>query len=257
MEPSLSVAPDRLCSHLARSQHGVVTRDQALQRGLSATAIRRRVTRGSWNEFLPGVYWVAGVPESWEGRLFGALKWAGGDAVASHRAAAALWEFPGFGGEVVEITSPHHLRSPDGEVIIHASSTFARHDVTNLRGMALTSPARTLLDLGAVAKPRQVEAALYDALRRRITSLPRVKWTLQVGGGPGRRGRRSQKVGGGDLGPQCTSTEPPPDGADPALEKATYPHAMRGVQSRGPRQACRDARSSLSRHQACHRGRWL
>lgn len=52
----------------------------------------------------------------------------------------------------------------------------------------VTTPTRTLIDLGAVVKPLVVEAALYDVLRRRMTTMPRLKWGLHVSGGRGRRG---------------------------------------------------------------------
>lgn len=52
----------------------------------------------------------------------------------------------------------------------------------------LTTPARTLLDLGAVANIETVEAALEDALRKNLTTLPALHWQLRTAGGKGVRG---------------------------------------------------------------------
>ncbi|MGH2705111.1 MAG: type IV toxin-antitoxin system AbiEi family antitoxin domain-containing protein [Actinomycetota bacterium] len=57
-----AMGPDVACSRLARSQQGLVTASQALQRGLSQRTVQRRVTSGAWEKLLPGVYRLPGAP---------------------------------------------------------------------------------------------------------------------------------------------------------------------------------------------------
>ncbi|HEV2757425.1 MAG TPA: DUF559 domain-containing protein [Actinomycetota bacterium] len=52
----------------------------------------------------------------------------------------------------------------------------------------MTTPARTLLDLGAVEPVDKVEAALDGALRTGLVSLPRLRWFVSAYGGRGTRG---------------------------------------------------------------------
>jgi very-short-patch-repair endonuclease len=172
------------CEELARKQFGVLHRRQALASGLSRHSIDRLVASRRWTGLFPCVYRIIGATESWQQLIFAAHLWAGADAVASHRAAAALWELDGCHPGVIELTSPRYLRRPP-TLVVHRSSV-ASFDCTWRHGIPLTTPARTLLDLGAVVDRSVVEMAVEDALRRGLVSLPRLRWTLDR---LGRRGR--------------------------------------------------------------------
>ena len=63
--------PDAL-SLLAREQDGVITREQAVGHGLSATGVTRLVRDGLWLRVARGVYLTAPIQPSWP-----ALAWAG------------------------------------------------------------------------------------------------------------------------------------------------------------------------------------
>jgi hypothetical protein len=88
----------------------------------------------------------------------------------------------------VEVTTTRNLRSSWEWLIVHRADRLDRADATRLPPIALTSVARTLLDLGGMVAVPRVEAALDDALRRRLVSLPRLHACLQRVGGRGRRG---------------------------------------------------------------------
>src|SRR2546426_10568159 len=79
---------DRAIAALAERQHGLVTRPQALQRGLTESAIGRRLAAGRWKRVHSGVYRLAGAERTWEQELRAHLLAAGHGAVASHRSAA-------------------------------------------------------------------------------------------------------------------------------------------------------------------------
>lgn len=61
-------------------------------------------------------------------------------------------------------------------------------DVTALDAIPVTTPARTLLDIAGEASRDVVEEALDDALRRKIVSVPRLRWRLLETARSGRPG---------------------------------------------------------------------
>ena len=79
-------------------------------------APRRHRVRQKGMSFLPHVLAIAGAPETPHAKLLAAVLHVGPGAVASHRAAAALFGIPGFGLHEVNVdTVDHNVFSPDGE----------------------------------------------------------------------------------------------------------------------------------------------
>ncbi len=113
------------------------------------------------------------------------LAWGLG-AVVSHRAAAALWRLLGFGHGPIELTVPRNRRRT-APGTVHQNS-LPPEDVTTMEGIPVTTPARTLIDLASVAERDRVEEALDDALRRRLVSIPRLRWCLDRTARSGRPG---------------------------------------------------------------------
>jgi very-short-patch-repair endonuclease len=143
---------------------------------------------GKLTEVLPGVYAFAGVPPTDRQRLMAACLWAAGGAVASHRAAASLWDIEGFTPAPVEISTTGGGSCPPKGVICHRVTSLPPGDVTRRHGIPVTTPARTLLDLGAVAGKRRVERAMHQLLRRGLVSVERLQRIVDEAGGRGRRG---------------------------------------------------------------------
>ncbi len=69
----------------------------------------------------------------------------------------------------LEVTVPGDRR-PHG-IRVHRSATLARRDITRQRGLAVTSPARTLLDLAPRLSERQLARAVNDARLARYLHL--------------------------------------------------------------------------------------
>jgi hypothetical protein len=158
-----------LTVHAAR-QHGLFTVEQARAAGFTDGAVKYRIRAGVWTAVDYGVYAIAGTPSSWLRRLLAAC--LAGPAVASHRSAAALWNFPGFGRSIVEVTSIRHRRRHRTDVVWHESRLLGRRDTSELEGVPVTDAARTIIDLAAVSDDGNVLEALDDAVRRRLTSVP-------------------------------------------------------------------------------------
>lgn len=175
------------CARLAASQYGLIGRTQALALGMSKSAIHRRVAAGRWEAVLPAVYRLAGAPVSWNQRQMAAVLWAGQGAVASHRASAHVWGFDDFGSSVVEVTAEKDVRHAPLGIVTHTLA-LARVDVTTRAGIPVTTPARTLVDLGAVADAHRVESALDYCLRHGLVSVEYMRKTLDRLGARGRNG---------------------------------------------------------------------
>lgn len=134
-----------------------------------------------------GIYRLSGVPASWRQHLLAACLSLGDEAAASHRAAARLWQLTGVEFGSLELSVPRGGRRRRQGLILH-EVPLASIDVTLLDGIRTTSPTRTLIDLASVVSTDIVEEALDDALRRGLTSAPRLRWRLSELGRQGRSG---------------------------------------------------------------------
>jgi hypothetical protein len=180
------VSVDRRCQAIAKRQHGVLTRTQLLEEGLTAQAITTRLATGYLEVLHPRVYGVRGTPDSWAKRVTAAFLWGGPGAVMSHRTAAALYELDGTDRSVLEITLPGG-RTRKG-IVCHRFPSGPKPRTRQLDTVKVTWLDRTLLDLCAVVRPPRAGLALDDALRKRMTTLERLWAELDATGGLGRKG---------------------------------------------------------------------
>lgn len=135
----------------------------------------------------PRVYLMPALLDDWSHLAAACLSTPG--AVASHRAAARLWGLDGVEVDLVEISVPSPSRS--GKGVVHRTGDLAPFEVSEVDGICCTDPTRTLVDLGAVVGDDVLERALESALRRRLTSLPRLEWRLSQLAKRGRPGPAS------------------------------------------------------------------
>jgi very-short-patch-repair endonuclease len=178
---------------VASAQHGLLSRAQAHAIGLSKDSIYRRVQSGKWELVLPGVYRIAGSPPGWHQDLMAACLWAGRGAAASHRAAAALWKLDGFAPGITELSTTRNLTCRAPGILMHRVNRLTPAETTVVSSIPVTTPTRTLFDLAGIVEQQLVEAALDDSLRRRLASLPRLRWAAREFGGHGRGGVSAMK----------------------------------------------------------------
>ncbi|MCA1843619.1 MAG: type IV toxin-antitoxin system AbiEi family antitoxin domain-containing protein, partial [Actinobacteria bacterium] len=155
---------------LFAAQHGVIGRRQALAAGLTPRIVEWHVRNGTWTAVHRGVYRLSGTATTWRQRVMAACLAAGPGAVASHRAAGALWGLDGVVEGRPEITvATSGGREPAG-VVVHHTRGLQPADRASVDGIPCTSAARTLVDLAGVLTPDQLEVALDSALRDRLTA---------------------------------------------------------------------------------------
>lgn len=185
-QPITPPSLDARIAEIAGRQHGVVARRQLLDAGLGPDAIHDRVRGCRLHLIHRGVYAVGHAAIGTRGRELAAVLACGPGTVLSHQSAAALWELRPPWKPAVHVTAPTaHERD---RVVVHRSRTLDPSQVTHHRGIPVTTPARTLLDLAAHLTPRALERALAEAEIRRLTT--RGELATLVARCPGRRGAR-------------------------------------------------------------------
>jgi very-short-patch-repair endonuclease/predicted transcriptional regulator of viral defense system len=157
--------PDWLIAESAERQHGVVSRPQLIELGVSEGGIDLRIHRGYLHRLHSGVYAVGQRQLRTEGMLMAAVLAGGPDAVLSHRSAAVHWGILRRDrGRRIEISTPT-ARRHIGDVRRHQ----VRHVTgeTGIRkGIPITSLRRTIVDISGAVPVPGLEAAIREAQYR-------------------------------------------------------------------------------------------
>lgn len=173
---------------IARAQHGLITRRQALAAGFPASAIQHQRRTGRWQTVEKGVYLLSGAPRTWHTDvLAGCLAY---DGLASHRAAARLLDLEGFEESGVEISVRRGRRLLRMDGIVHERLDFeiARRTQRLIDGVPTTAPARLVADLGAVVPFPVYQAAVEQLVRRKLVTWDQARASLRRHARRGRDG---------------------------------------------------------------------
>jgi very-short-patch-repair endonuclease len=182
---------DKKIARIAGGQHGLVTRAQLTEVGISRHSLRRRVDAGRLIAIGRQVFAIAGTPATWERDALAACLDRGPRAVLSHRSAALVWRLTEAKPETIEVTVPYGLSgrgNPVG-VVVHRSRSLGSMDCLVVRGLPVTRLERTLVDLAAVAEADELTRCVNEALHRRLVSPAGVRAALVRLAPGGRRGR--------------------------------------------------------------------
>jgi hypothetical protein len=149
---------------LVERQHGVISRAQLLDLGLSSDSIAHRVGTGRLHPVATGVY-AAGRPDlPRSGRWFAALLSCGPTAVLSHRSAGALWGIVPDDLTISEVTVSTVVRRHRPGVAVHCRAlTPSERAIRD--GVPVTTVERTLLDLATKIRGNHLERAVNEADR--------------------------------------------------------------------------------------------
>jgi hypothetical protein len=116
---------------------------------------------------------------------------SGSASCLSHRSAARLWGLVPLGDEWVEVTSPPPSRARRRGIVCH-EGVVAEDERLEVDAIPVTSPFRTVLDLAAVLKLRELERAWHEAEVRGLRD--RVSLPMLLERYPGRRGTRNLRA---------------------------------------------------------------
>jgi very-short-patch-repair endonuclease len=140
----------------------VVSRRQLLDAGLTPKMLRTRVNGARLRPLHRGVYAVGHRRLTREGEWLAAVLAAGPSAALSHRSAAALHGLLPERGTRVDVTTDAK-RATTNWVEIHVTRTLAQEDLTTRGPIAVTTVARTLVDLAGLVERDDLERAVNEA----------------------------------------------------------------------------------------------
>jgi hypothetical protein len=177
---------DAAIAAVAARQHGVVTLAQLRAAGLGDRAVHKRAARGRLHRVHRGVYAVGHPALSADGRRLAAVLACGPGAVLSHRSAAAAWGLRPSSGARLDVSTARRGRGGPSGVALHRVRRLDAADVTRLGPLAITTIARTLVDLAGVLRADALERAVHEAEVARLLDVVAVDAALARA--PGRGG---------------------------------------------------------------------
>jgi very-short-patch-repair endonuclease len=156
-----------VAARVAGPQHGVVARHQLLRAGLKRRAVDHLVAAGILILLYRGVYAVGHRPVGPRSREMAVALLARGPV--SLHSAAGLWAIRRQWHGPVHALGAHSWMG-DG-FVIHRTRNLPPEDVTTHWGIPITTPLRTLLDLSSHLSLDALDAALAEALVRKLVTL--------------------------------------------------------------------------------------
>lgn len=171
---------------LATGQFGVASGTQLAGLGIAARRKRRWVQAGLLHRLYGDVYAVGHAHVPLRGRWLAAVLACGPGAVLSHRDAAELWGLRSSGAAAPIDVTVTRKRAPREGLRLHRTRALAAQEVAAVEGIAVTSVARTLVDLAGVVRADALAKAVDRAEILRVFDGRAVEAALARGAG--RRG---------------------------------------------------------------------
>lgn len=165
---------------LAARQHGLVTRAQLVDLGFSDAAIRHRLASGRLHRVARGVYAVGRPQLTRYGRWMAAVLACAPHAALSHSSAAALWRIAGERAIGIELSAPPGVFTRRKGLVLHRRTTLRADEITSCDGIAVTTPACTLIDIASTSTREALEAAINEAVKRDLTDPEALRATLDA-----------------------------------------------------------------------------
>lgn len=184
-----------------RRQHGLISRSQAIELGITPAAIRHLRTTQRWETVLAGVYGIPGHRPTWLRQLWSAWLHAGPGSVVSHEAAGRRHRFEEVEAGGVDLIVPGRRRHPPPGVRWHRLEDLGPSDVVVLDGLPTTSPVRTVVDLAGTLHIARLRLLVEHGIVERRFSLAALGSTLARVRRKGKPGVRRLTTVLDDLGP--------------------------------------------------------
>jgi uncharacterized protein DUF559/putative AbiEi antitoxin of type IV toxin-antitoxin system len=161
----------RAAWEMARRQHGVVTRAGLLALGFGHRSIEHRIASGRLHPISPGVYAVGRRELTPYGRWMAAVlacedsdaPTGGASAVLSHGSAAELW---GIGKECerrIDVSVRRRTKIRRKGIKVRYRPSLDAGSLTRWRGIPVTTPVQTLIDLSTELNPLRLERVVNEA----------------------------------------------------------------------------------------------
>jgi very-short-patch-repair endonuclease len=173
----------------SRQQHGLVLVEDLSELGLDREAVRHLVRSCRLERVTRRVLRVPGAPVTPRQHVLVGVLDASPNAFAAETTGASLW---GVAGHRL---APVHVACGDGgssrrsrTAIVHRIAGLLQEHVTMLDGIPILRPEVVVLQLCGSDRRERAASALDNMWRRRLTSGPALRRTLDQLAGSGRRG---------------------------------------------------------------------
>lgn len=177
-----------LLNAVARDQFGLFTMAQARACGFPPSTVSDRTEAGVYERVHPGIYGLAGGASSWRRDVMAGVLSMAQPGAASHRTAAFLWGLTDRRPREIEVVTRRHRRTPRRDLVVHESLDLRTSDIVHVDSIPITSPQRTVVDLGASAPLGAVARCLDTGLRKEYFTLLDVEMFVMRVGRSGRTG---------------------------------------------------------------------
>lgn len=152
---------DRITADLAGRAHGVVTRRELVEAGLSAEQIRHRLDRGSLIPAHRGVYRVGHTAPSVDAAYLAAVLACGAGSALGGLAAVHHYGILRGPAPPAEVTSPRERRVPG--VAVLRVRRLSRADTTTWRGVPIVTLPRALVEIAGRLGAPDLARACHEA----------------------------------------------------------------------------------------------
>jgi hypothetical protein len=173
---------------LANRQGGAFSFAQAIRMGFTRPTISRRLKRGAWRRLTPGVYTFGGTPDSRLLALWAAILAVGGDAVLTHETAALLHGAERLPELPITLTNPHRWHHRLDGLLVHQINDLIASHRTTWQQLPVSTPARSVVELGATSSSATVGRVADDLVRAGRTSYGAIASVLAHVARPGKPG---------------------------------------------------------------------
>jgi len=157
---------------LAERQRCLVARRQALALGATTDMIRRWLASPDWSLATSRVLRLEGSPNDARQRLMAHVLHAGPDAMASVRAAGALWRLPGLWLPCISVSQQRNGGRPSQRPWLHEPRWLPPEHRTIVDDIPVTTLGRTLFDLAGDLHPERMKNVLDASLAMSPGLLP-------------------------------------------------------------------------------------
>jgi very-short-patch-repair endonuclease len=150
-------------------------------------AVEHRLATGRLNLISRGLYAVGRPELTSDGRWMAAVLVCGDGAMLNHRSAAELWGI-GFDRDVIDVSVRRDCEIKRKGLKVRGRPSLGAGSVTRRRGIPVTDPVQTLIDLATELKPLRVERAVNEADKRDLVDPETLRRALDAHAGePGVR----------------------------------------------------------------------
>jgi predicted transcriptional regulator of viral defense system len=157
----------------AYQQAGYFTAEQARAHGVSRQLLNHHVRRGRFERIRRGLYRVTGFPSGEHDDIREGWFAVGSDkAVVSHQSALVLHDLSDNIPNAVHVLVRRRDRGlrPHAGVVVHTTNDDDEIPIVWREGIAVTPPARSIVDAADQLQPEQLEMAVRQALGRGLVT---------------------------------------------------------------------------------------